>query len=284
MTNSIVAIGCDERHDYSACLPLVGRFWRRVGYEPLFLLVGDWRKPHARIVCEELKGIFPIEYVAVPQYQYPGIRSASISQGIRQHAAAFSWLAEDTLLIPSDADLFPLRRDFYHQHEDPITLYYANAHEGEENTHVPACHMSMRVKTWRQVMGYGIGDPLDALCISMERLGMQRLIDARAADPKQWEGEWYFMQRWSSGRIFGSGLSIKRVNREGRPPVDRLDRAYWPEHIDISRFTDCHTIRPLWTEANWKRFRPVVEQVIPESLEWADDYIARFREAMGVNA
>ena len=92
------------------------------------------------------------------------------------------------------------------------------------------------------------------------------------------------MQRWSSGRIFGSGLSIKRVNREGRPPVDRLDRAYWPEHIDISRFTDCHTIRPLWTEANWKRFRPVVEQVIPESLEWADDYIARFREAMGVNA
>ena len=110
---------------------------------------------------------------------------------------------------------------------------------------------------------------------------MQRLIEARAADPKQWEDEWYFMQRYSSQRIFASGLQIKRVNREGRPPLDRLDRAYWPEHFDIRNYTDCHSIRPIWSERNYPKFRPVLEQAAPEWLAWSDDYIARFRNAMG---
>lgn len=284
MDKKYVAIGVTDNHNYAPFAPIVARYWRdRIEYTPIMCLVGNWETPQGKLVIDELnQAEFATLAFAIPEGEFPGIKSASISQGIRQHVASSTFFDDQDLLIPSDADLIPLKKEFYYQHKDPITLYYANAHEGEENSHVPACHQSMRVGTWRQVMGYKAGDnSISALCQSMKNLGMQEFINARIADPKQWENEWYFMQRYSSRRIFASGLSLHRINREGRPPVDRLDRAYWPATYNANEFTDCHAIRPIWTSTNWPRFRLVIEQTMPDIVNWADKFILAYQKAMG---
>lgn len=282
----LVAIGSTKGHDYSAFLPIVGAYWRdRIGYQPEFFLIGipdEWEQGHTAVVLDALE-MLGLNFTYVSHIQ--DVEDATISQCVRQHAAAHPFFAPTDLLICSDADLVPLRKDFYYQHETEkyeIGLYYSNGYPGEKD-HYPSCHMSMSVANWRQVMRLDL--PLDAaLKRNFSDYGLAQKMDAKKADPaKNWGHVWFADELIASKRIVESGKSLQMIPREGHPPVDRLDRACWPNQYDARTLTDCHSIRPIWSAPNWPRFRPLIEQTVPAILSWADQYILEFRKAMGVD-
>lgn len=283
----LVAIGSTKGHDYSAFLPIVGLYWRdRIGYQPEFFLVGnaeEWDQGHTAVVLDALEH-HGLNYHFVNHIQ--GVEDATIAQCVRQHAAAYAFPEED-LLICSDADLVPLKKEFYYQHDPEkfeIGLYYANGYKDEVN-HYPSCHMSQRVKTWREVMGYH-QEPMEiAMARSFLTYGLADKMKAKQENPqKSWGHVWFADELIASQRIVDSGKSRQLINREGHPPVDRLDRACWPNQYDANQLTDCHSIRPIWSVPNWPRFRPIIEQTMPQLLGWADEFILKFRKAMGVDA
>lgn len=285
-----VAIGCTVGHDYSAFLPFVGLLWRdRIGYEPTFFLVGTYEEwnghKYAYIPLLTLKSFkFHVEFVD----HIPGAEDATVAQCVRQHAAAHPY-PEDDLLICSDADLLPIRRDFYHTHDPDahaIGLYYSNGYPGEESWHWPSCHYSMRVRTWREVIGLDAVGMQAALSRNFAEYGLEAKMAAKKADPaKNWGHVWFTDEFIASKKIKESRHfphSVHFITRDGHPPADRLDRCAWPTDYDARNYTDCHSIRPIWSDDNWPRFRPLVEKLMPERLTWADQYRQCFREAMGV--
>ena len=287
--NRRVAIGCTVGHDYSAFLPFVATLWRdRIGYEPTFFLVGseiEWSAhryayiPYSYLIKEG----FDIRFVE----HIEGIEDGTIAQCVRQHAAASDYPLDD-LLICSDADLLPIRREFYYTHDPDkhaIGLYYSNGYDSEKDWHWPSCHYSMRVSTWREVMGLDV--PLaEAMRLNFSDYGLVAKMEAKRLDPaKYWGHVWFTDEFVASKKIKASRYyigSIHFIEREGHPPCDRLDRACWPATYDIAGLTDCHSIRPIWNDDNWPRFRPLLQQLMPERIAWADEYRTLFRNAMGV--
>lgn len=286
----IVAIGSTRGHDYSFFLSIVGLFWRhRIGYEPDFFLVGtaqEWEQGHTAVVLDSLE-YHGFNFTFIPHIE--NAEDSTISQSVRQHASAHEMYGPDDLIICSDADLIPFKREFYYTHNVdryPIGLYYSNAHPGQEMWHWPACHYSMRVKTWREVMK--LSDSIvGSLIKTFAEYGLAEKLKAKAVDPaKAWEPCWYTDQLTTSKNIVNSQYfsgQIQFIPREGRPPIDRLDRAFpevWNKY-DINQFTDCHSLRPGWSDGNWERFRPMIEQAFPDSLKWADSYREAFIKVMG---
>jgi hypothetical protein len=261
--------------------------WRdRIGYEPSFFLVGtvdEWEhQPRAAIILDELRHHeLHVEFVD----HIPGAEDGTIAQCVRQHAAAHPY-PEDDILMPSDADLLPIRREFYHQHDPEkhaIGLYYWNGYPGEEDRHWPSCHMSMRVRTWREVMGLDV--PLrEAMVRNFSDYNLSAKMAAKRADPgKNWGHVWFTDEFIASLKVKESRYhphGINFITREGHPPKDRLDRSAWPAQYDVTQYTDVHSIRPIWNAVNWPRFRPIIEQTMPDKLAWADRYISDFRKVM----
>ena len=285
MTKQYVAMGCSTVHDYSFLLPISCLAWReRIGFEPVVFLVGDedeWSQDdRGKMPCLIALLGHPFRVEFVPHME--GVEDATISQSVRLHAAALRDLEPDALLTPCDADLIPLRRSFYMDNfREPITSLYANGYPGEDATHLPTCHIQARVKTWRAFMGLnGQGIPA-ALKASFEAAGLAAKMEQRKADPKKnWGWVWFLDEHHLSNRILSSGLAVHRVNREGHPPVDRLDRSCWPETYDPSQYTDGHSIRPGWTPANWPRLRPLLAWALPHHLPWLDAYQKEFHRSM----
>src|SRR3990167_2684359 len=126
-----VAIGSSHVHDYSFYIPLTVLFWRRINYEPIVLLnysEGEWiSKSHSGVALEALRWIgADIHFVGTVE----GLSEATMAQCSRVHAACLD-IAEDTILSLADADLWPFRKEFYHQHDPArwdITLLYANGY------------------------------------------------------------------------------------------------------------------------------------------------------------
>lgn len=285
-----VVIGSCTKHDYASFLPLVGFAWREaIGYEPTFLLIGsyeDWKRDrHGTLVPDTLRANgFPVLHVD----RETGIEDGTMAQSIRQFASALPFHEQD-LMIPSDADLIPVNRDFYHQHEPSekaIAIYYSNAYDDEPKPHFATCHVSMTVAVWREVMLIGgPGSPRMEMLKSFQRRDLAKRIKMKEADPaKNWGHVWFEDQWATSDNIVASKYwkgGIQFIPREGKPPRDRLDRAHWPANYDPANYTDCHSIRPMWSDVNWPRLLPLIKYLVPQRVDVLTRYRDAFREAMG---
>ena len=246
-----VALGCTSGHDYSTFLPFACLLWRdRIDYEPSVFLVGtdeEWEhQPRTVVVLNELRHLgFHVEFVDHIQ----GVEDGTIAQCVRQHAAAFDYDPED-VLMPSDADLLPIGRGLYWTHDPDrfaIGLIYSNAYPGEE-CHYASCHMSLKVKTWREIMGLDI--PMkEAMIRNFSEYGLGAKMEAKRVDAKRnWGQVWFTDELVASRKIQSSKYypsQVQMIPREGHPPRDRLDRSAWPAKYDVTQYTDVHSIRPI---------------------------------------
>lgn len=268
-----VVIGCDTFHAYNFFLPFVCRLWReRIGYEPIVFLIGtqdEWKFGHSSLVLEALReGGWRVEWMN----HVPGIPSGTVAQCVRHHAGALPDLASNDILMTSDADLFPIRRDFFHQHDPSkheIALYYSNVY-GDVN-HWTNLHMSFTIEALREVMGFETRDVRACMLKTFQYGHIDELVKAK--DPG---GLWFFDERYPSSRIMASRFypgSVLKIPRDGNPPKDQLSRSGpWPENYQADQYVDCHAHRPGWTNAYWFKVRPLIAQLMPGLLGWADAY------------
>ena len=277
--NRYVAIGCSDNHNYSFFLPMVTLLWRRVGYVPVFTLNetrADWQG--SRRGLPVLEALEELEAKLVFVGPVPGYLENTIAQSSRHYLASDATYWHDDLLIMSDADLLPIRKEFYYQHNPekyPVGLYYSNAYLPEKD-HFPTCHMSAPFRVWREVYEMDLGLSLSENMVRhFERAKLKEYPDNMEI--------WYFDQRYGSGRFAQSKYfpdQCQLIERQGCPPHDRIDRCRWPDSYDATQYTDCHALRPGWDEKNWPRLRPLFEQLLPERIGFLDAYRARFLEAM----
>lgn len=269
-----VVISCTPNNLYDFFLPISVRLWkRRIGYEPVVVLIGterDWSSGHAKVVYDEINGSERIEFLS----RIDGIPDAATSQALRQHVAALDFDQDDVILI-GDVDLFPVDRDFYHQYDpskSPVGVYYADMYEGE---YFPAYGVSMPVRNWREVMGIEVGDLLGSVAKvftdeNVRALGLAERIGT-------WDTRfWTFDERLATHKIRSSRFS-DRISKfpslfRGRRP----HRVKLPREPYTSDLVDFHCSRPGWTEENWTDIRFALAQMMPEDLRWLDGYVERY--------
>lgn len=269
-----VAIGCSPQQPYDFLLPFTVRLWKqRIGMEVILLLSGDPKTWMTRPVLDHLD---ESDYLFVGDI--PGVDAGTVAQSARQHVAALEWLQDDDYLISSDADLWPIQRDFYWKYDDsPMTFWYANAYKYENHC---TCHMGATTKTWRDLMGIEAGDLATQLAATFER----RLKPKQAGlNPSEASWQAWNFDEWNTSAVLREQVwypdDCLMIERTGQPPIDRIDRHAWPENVSIEGMVDAHLLRPAHDEANWPKVRELFGLLLPEELGWADAYREQYEHA-----
>lgn len=270
-----VAIGCSSYRDYQFLAPMTGLLWReRIGFEPIFLLAGNWQHPLRCHVARQALQDFGFHCIAMDEPKTIG--ESTQAQNSRQHAALLPLFNghEEDFLMPSDADLWPIRREFYHQHEKlvgpSVVSYYAN---GDHYTTFPTCHVAMRIWSWR------------ALYPQKPELSWEDNIEANINEwlpkRKHWHDDrnfalWMSDQAMMTDRIrtWHKEEDIVKVERRGHPPVDRIDRSAWPTDPigNIDNYVDAHMPRPADQPGHWTKVLDLFSRLLPTHAEWAQKY------------
>lgn len=273
-----VVLSCTHSSTYDFFLPIAIKLWRdRIGYEPIVFLIGEekeWGTGHRAVVLQEVLNLQPwVGFVG----RVPGVPDANVSMAIRQHASALEDLNPADLILVGDIDLFPIRREFYHQHDPsqvPIAIYHSDMYW---DTYWPAYGPSMTVETWREVMDLIVGSPYDSLLRTMRNGKILDLIEANEKDNTD-SRLWTFDEQYASVRIKESRY-CSRILRIKTDENDRLCRNKWLETADVSKYIDCHCPRPGWSYGNWIKIRRVLEQLIPDDMSWLDRYVDAYRSS-----
>lgn len=302
MTTTVV-IGSCSNPDYSFPLPLALLLWRDlVGYNTRAFLVGteeQWQALPARSCLAALRA-HGLSFVFVPEL--PGYSTVAVAKHVRQHAAALVDFANLDWIMPSDADLFPIRREYFHQHEqraERAVLYFANgdefqraetALEGFEGDRrfptLPMCHTTMRAREWRDVWQLRPGELRASLLATFERC---RVGVAGAVPPGETSEGWAWWmdsdQRVSTALLAAQpwfhprGVHMIWRSKRGGPPDDRLDRARmreWPTVASSAaladRYVDAHIPRAPHGEEGWRVLAPIFEALLPQHAAWARQY------------
>lgn len=306
---TFVAIGCSKTPDYRFVLPFTCLLWREVvGVEPLPLVIGTTED----LVEDET---YLVEGISIPVASVAGYEDATIAQNCRQHAAALKLIKDDDWVMPGDADLWPLKAEFYKEHErsvsqgrDPkLVAYYWNgdhfqgkadvlgrAERGFRSQTIPTCHVAMRSKTWREVYGLTPGEDVSqATKRTLDEWFSRRSPEDPDQGMTRWMSDQQIMteklcsQPWFPGGIPPADVPCEKdgvlfVPRRGHPPGDRLDRsipAMW-DHGNLSEYVDAHVFRKPWEEENWKRLLPIIDALLPDHAKWAREYRDEFVRAL----
>jgi hypothetical protein len=273
--------------------------WRDViGFRPIAMLTGVERSLSPSFAALQEHG-FSIVYAG----KLADYEEATLAQNCRQHASCLLGMEDEDWLMPSEADLWPLRREFYQVHlvdnvRHRAVCYYWNGDHfhskqvflgavAERRRHqtIPTCHVAMRAADWRAIYGLTPGESIAA--------ATQRTLDEWFTRyPRDGFNTWMSdqdimterlcRQEWFPDWAPVSNRSVLFVPRPGHPPVDRLDRSHvndWLAPFDASRWTDAHVHKAPESDEHWPLLLKVIDAVIPQHVEWARAYRERYVEA-----
>ncbi len=273
-----VAISCSASSSYDFFLPIITTLWRKhIGYEPLVFLVGtlgEWSEGHRKVVLDELiTQRISIEFVG---HVY-GVSDATVSQSIRQHAAALQWLDPSDTMIVGDADVFPLNREYYNpplHGKYAIAILHSDTY-GDE--HWPAHGLLMSVDTWREVMRLAVGDVRGSMLKTFLNGDLYSLILAKELNYED-SRLWYFDEANTSKKIRESRFSssLLKVTAAGG---EMLCRNGLSPEVDASKFVDLHCPRPGWSSEHWLRIRNILVQSAPNECIYFDQYMTRYMQS-----
>lgn len=243
-TRTVIALGCSTDRDYNFLLPLTALLWREhIGHHPLALLVGDefewFSNPRTRVALDALDR-FQISRKWLGHL--PGYPDHTLAQNCRQHAAAVETIFPSSWVMPADADLWPLRKEFYQAHvnaapDTKAVIYYSNgdhfqgkkitlerAAKGLPCQTIPTCHVAMRAETWRQVYGISATTPHYQVIPNGDvTAAVKHTLDTWFAKRQTSETHDANMVRWMSDQqIMTEKLCEQEWFPEGVPPDDRF--------------------------------------------------------------
>lgn len=296
VSKTIVVGASSNWRDYAFCVPLASLLWRDVvGFTPYWYLIGtkeDWEKPLRNKAVTNALTEWGIGFERVEPIE--GYEVSTQAQNIRHHATCGN---SDDWLMMTDADLFPMKRDFYHQHDSTsararAVCYYSNgnnfiskenvleiAGKGGEFQDLPTCHLTMKARTWRELFGNAGMTARDSMKRTLDAWLRPRQ-EGKIPSEASWQA-WLSDQRISTEKLCHSSWFPQEatlIQRDGQPPRDRLDRAHpndW-KPMDVTKWTDCHTLRPADVDANWEYVRPIFAALVPQHMEAIDGYRKAF--------
>lgn len=273
-------VSCSLNTDYSFFLPMLAVLWRRTGFTPTFFLVGtpeEWNQgAHGVAALEARKRGAELWFVPHVEER----RDSTVAQVCRLGACTLpeSVFPNDAWAITTDADMWPLRPEFFDQPPNMLTIWYANAYLGEDKPHYPLCYIGATGELWRH------------LVVAPEmRMFLGMIFSELAPGADAWES-WIFDEYWISKRIAdyeAGGGAVRKIDRRGGPPIDRLDRSEWPrgralEMMAAKNASDAHMCRPGQHPDNWPSdTRTLFLGLVPGAEAWVDRYFDAYMAAGG---
>jgi hypothetical protein len=257
MANYVV-YSTDDHPNYDFFAPITALMWREVaGFTPYVVTVGDV----ASVVHDALSRVGAID---VPCTPWPGVGKAAFAQLVRLFAYCDTRFAGDDYLLMGDCDAWPLSPSvFRRRHECDLFLMY----DATAMPTYPMGYVGAPVYLWQQLMGIEAKSPADGLA---QLYATDPLLVSGARDGFNYD------EHLVSGRIHewsGHPHQCYREPRAGTPCRGRIDRMCWPANPKADGMIDAHLVRPGWTDDNWRRIRPLLEQLLtPDWLVWCDSY------------
>ena len=283
------AYGCaTPRQDfnYAFYLPLTALAWERIGFESVILIAGsksEWDQSEAAAYIlrhlEERKCI--VKFIESNE-----MNQLSISQIARLFAYKFDTFADNDYIVTSDADVWPLEKDFFvipARHSVLSTNAFCCGHFTHKDRHYrmrPMVSIGSYTMFWKAMMETEHNMSLPASPDSEDMLSYFHKEFGDMVYKEVTKGEndgWYLDQRMISVRLqqfaenHGTGSVVLVPRTVG---IDRIDRSGWDTHT-LRDKKDVHLLDNGHLPATWLEIRRLLDSMYgagtPELL-WAEEY------------
>ena len=283
-----------ESLNYMFDLPLTTLAWERIGFKSLVILVADNMDVMTnKKVLYIMSTLFQLQAVVVVMQSHKNF-AVMISQVSRLFVPYLvdsrciddmtSW--EDTYVVTSDADLWPLDKNIYIFPDNNTDVLCLNAHCCGDFLHhersysmIPIGNIGMRIRTWRSVTRRRGFVPLgvDGMITYFSR---EFGTVATSAIEKGENLGWFMDQQMIS--ILISDWS-RRENRASRVNYvrrdvgrDRIDRSAWRPYT-IDGAVDAHILESGYQPITWHRLEALLVLMYDTPLfTWCTQYARTF--------
>ena len=286
------SLGAELKHKYKYAfpLPLTVLAWRRVGFRCIVILVGtkdSWiSKSGGKLIYDKL-----IELEAIVVFMEASEKSQTmISQVSRVFVPAIlgmdTRITNDTYVITSDADLFPVNKQLYKltNNSDILSLNSDCCrpfnHKGKNYKMLPMANIGMKVNMWADLVSSH--NPMGSVPVKSEE--MRQYLHAEfgnVTDAKVTKGEnlgWYLDQRLISILVKSDKPkeTVSIMYQKRHTGQDRIDRSRW-NPTSLKGINDSHILEYCYRSSTWQRMSPLLKLMFqPAEVEWCNSYQTNF--------
>ncbi|KAK2151894.1 hypothetical protein LSH36_347g03022, partial [Paralvinella palmiformis] len=260
--------------NYCFDLPLSAMAWRRIGFDSLVYIIGDYDRcqdpSKSRFIVETL---LAQDYVVLLVIQSVNANnSVTLGQVVRLFMASLVQHVDDpeawqnTYIITADADVWPVNQTFFDLPPGKEILHGDISGnpvpDVNQPTNAPLSYVGMKVKTWIEVMShFGLytmpKTPEDTISYFAAVYGKSSCEDVLRGG----QG-WFIDQAMISLRI----EQWKRKEENGTRKIyiyqrsfksDRIDKTRWQVTV-LDGIIDAHLLQYGYKSHTWKLMRPLL--------------------------
>jgi hypothetical protein len=288
----IISASIESNDNYIFNLPMVCLSWRRIGIEPIVLIVKNSSlkiNPLSNLTILYLN-ILKVKSVFI---ESPNKYIKMVSMVVRNFAGIILNISDSDFIMTSDSDLYPINKKYYEiANYNNESIYIWNAfccgnfiHENESYQMYPMSSIAMSKLKWRKVMQINetsseINGNLILKKIAQE---FNKTLYIKKNDQIiKGDQVWYLDQTWISIKIknYLKNNTISSLIRKHYTGL-RLDRSMseheWEKSLAINfdSLTDCHSFQNNIFK-NWKLLNLFLKLFSSSTNLWIQDYYLKF--------
>ena len=281
------AFGTKNALNYAFDLPLTALAWKRIGYESLVLLIGSIQQWTSSEPFNQILSYLREKASVVVFFEAEPQNAVMLSQVLRLFVANFipelsNLGVDDVYLVTSDADLWPLQKEYYDLSINKSVLSTNSdccgtfKHNDQAYKMLPMANIGMKVKKWLKVTKRhnfsprSVDEVLDYFSREFGSL-------AREAVVKGENDGWYMDQRMISILISEWDMKfrdsgVQYVPRNTR--LDRIDRINW-KVTSLQGKLDAHILGNIYDTKQWTRMIPLLDLMYGHKsveFKWCTQY------------
>jgi hypothetical protein len=153
------ALVANTKYFYLMYIPICAIAWRRIGYEPIVLIVNNPKATVSQVANRTIEYLNRLK-VRIVYVQAPLDHIDQLGQLARLYSGALSddVIKDEDFILTTDSDMIPVSHKFFNQYNTKaITILNAHGigtvnHKGKQYDMVPMMFIGMRKWQWREVM------------------------------------------------------------------------------------------------------------------------------------
>lgn len=148
-----------EKEFYMFQLPMVAQSWRRVGYEPIVMIIVSDLSDFNYLAQKTIDYLNVLNITVLNVYSEPNyeVMTSMISR-LLIGIIPDNIIKDSDFVITTDADLYPIKNSYYEMKYENINLWNYDCcgyfmYNKKRYKMYSMCHVGMTKKNWREVMG-----------------------------------------------------------------------------------------------------------------------------------
>ena len=281
------AFGTKNALNYAFDLPLTALAWKRIGYESLVVLVGSIQQWKSSELFDQVLSYLRQKASVVIFLEAEPQNAVMLSQVLRLFVSSFipelsNLGVDDVYLVTSDADLWPLQKEYYDLTSNKSILSTNSdccgsfKHNDEAYKMLPMANIGMNVNTWLNVTKRfklsprSVDEVLEYFSREFGSLAKESVVKGE-------NDGWYMDQRMISILISDwmkksgdSGVHLVPRNTG----LDRIDRSGWLV-TSLQGKLDSHILENIYEPKQWSRMTPLLKLMYggeSDEFQWCTQY------------